>query len=430
MTFHAGFTCRRKTSLSSRILRVLDPKPENWSRSRLAAPNGVAIGRTLDETMPRSPRALIEPRLLTWFREHAHLMVEDVARVAAVNPATVAAWEAGTSQPTIRQLRLIARKVRRPLAAFFLSEPPAGFSLPHDYRVVYGSDATIDEDLVRAVDEAHERREAALALLEDLGDDPPRFGAAIDGGQSPEELGERLRDTLRVTEADQAGWRKAEEALDAWRVAVEHLGVLIFQAGSLPDSVRGFSLSFDVLPAIVLNRKDAVVARSFTLAHEVAHLALHGDGICDPLRAPIQSRPGAETEVYCNHVAGAVLVPALALQNELPAGPPSDREIEELACRFQTSCEVLVRRLAILGVVDDEFYQRKRAEYEAARATRTTRKGRRIPMSVDVLSKVGRPFARLVLTAYRAGAVSSTDAAAHLGARLKHFPAIEAALAR
>ena len=169
-------------SARARDLAGRESRRAGWLVSR----NRCAIGRTLNTAMPRSPRALIEPRLLTWFREHAHLMVEDVARVAAVTPATVAAWEAVTSQPTIRQLRLIARKVRRPLAAFFLSEPPAGFSLPHDYRVVYGSDATIDEDLVRAVDEAHERREAALAFLEDLGDTPPAFGAAIDRGQSPE----------------------------------------------------------------------------------------------------------------------------------------------------------------------------------------------------------------------------------------------------
>ncbi|MGV8041538.1 MAG: ImmA/IrrE family metallo-endopeptidase [Thermoanaerobaculaceae bacterium] len=374
---------------------------------------------------------MIEPQLLIWLREHAHLTLDDLARVAAVTPGTVAAWEAGTSKPTIRQVRLIARKVRRPLATFFLSEPPKGFSPPHDYRLVFGGEVTVDANLVNAIDEAQERRDAALALIEDLDENPSPFQAPGSSGEPAERLADRLRAALGVSVEEQTRWRKPEEAFDAWRSAVERFGVLVFQAARLPTSVRGFALFRDPLPCIVLNRSDAVVARSFTLAHELAHLAMHGDGICDPFRLPVDPSPAGNTEAFCNHVAGALLVPASAIRAFLPTGsPPSDREIEALGHRFQTSCEVIVRRLSILGVVDEAFYKRKRAEYESARTGRPKRKSGRIPVPVDVISKVGRPFARLVLTGYRVGAVTSTDAAAHLGARLKHFTAIEAALTR
>jgi hypothetical protein len=41
---------------------------------------------------------------------------------------------------------------------------------------------------------------------------------------------------------------------------------------------------------------------------------------------------------------------------------------------------------------------------------------------------VGKPFARLVVDAYRSDAITGSDLSEYLGVRLKHLPAIEARL--
>ena len=46
-------------------------------------------------------------------------------------------------------------------------------------------------------------------------------------------------------------------------------------------SMRGFSITEFPLPVIVVNRKDMLKARVFTMLHEFVHLLLHIGGTCD-----------------------------------------------------------------------------------------------------------------------------------------------------
>jgi Zn-dependent peptidase ImmA (M78 family)/DNA-binding XRE family transcriptional regulator len=376
-------------------------------------------------------RAHIEPAILLDVRKRSGVPQAEVAKAAGVAAEVYAAWEAGTLQPTITQLRSVGRKLNLSIAVFFLSEPPQGYSLPKDFRVVFGASPEVTAGLVRAVQDAHTRREAALDLLEDLGEAPRILTMRARMSESPDAVAAKVRSLLGVTIEEQRAWARPEDALDAWRAAAERVGVFVFQASKLPATVRAFSVAADVMPVVVLNRKDAVVARSFSLAHEFAHLVLHASGICDPFRdIDRMGTNEARVEVFCNAVAGALLIPTGDLRALLTGGIPSDAAIVSIAKVFGTSAEAVVRRLATIGVVDDAFYRRKRDEYATARAARPVRKGGPVAPPIDVLSRVGKPYARLVLAARRAGALGPADAAAYLGTRLRHFPGIEAALTR
>jgi Zn-dependent peptidase ImmA (M78 family) len=58
---------------------------------------------------------------------------------------------------------------------------------------------------------------------------------------------------------------------------------------------------------VALNTRDAPQARTFTLLHELAHIALRtGEALCDLTE---QTPADARVEVFCNHVAGAALQP-------------------------------------------------------------------------------------------------------------------------
>jgi len=103
--------------------------------------------------------------------------------------------------------------------------------------------------------------------------------------------------------------------------------------------------------------------------------------------------------------------------------------IARLAKEFGASREVVVRRLLILGKTSEAFYKRKRREYARQRVTRRRSTGGWVPTYRRIVRAIGEPFARLALDAYYREAISGSDLAELLGARLKHLPAVEHLLA-
>ena len=80
--------------------------------------------------MPRSIPAQIHPELLVWARTTAGLTQEAVAKKVQIKPQLLQDWESGAANPSIAQLRKLGEIYKRPLAVFFLSQPPKGFD-PH-----------------------------------------------------------------------------------------------------------------------------------------------------------------------------------------------------------------------------------------------------------------------------------------------------------
>src|ERR1043165_5592500 len=130
--------------------------------------------------MPRTVEARVRPELLVWAREAAGLSTEEAAKKAHIKPEGLQEWEDGTSRPTIAQLRLLARAYRRPLAVFYLAKPPKTFMPIRDFRRISGAVAgRMSYDLTLEIRRAHDRRELAVELLRDLGQEAPQFAATI-----------------------------------------------------------------------------------------------------------------------------------------------------------------------------------------------------------------------------------------------------------
>src|SRR2546428_6352015 len=136
------------------------------------------------------------------------------------------------------------------------------------------------------------------------------FEAVASTEEDPETVGDRLRNVLGITYEVQREWRNTRVAFNAWREAAEGVGVLVFQATDVPVAeLRGYSISVDPLPVVVVNRKDSYSGRSFTLLHEMTHVLLRSGGLCD--------LAGEQAiEIFCNHAAGAALVPSGSLLKE------------------------------------------------------------------------------------------------------------------
>jgi len=377
--------------------------------------------------------AIAAPILLVWARERAGYTIEQAAGRLPVLPERLAAWEAGMARPTVKQLRRLGGIYGRPLAVFYLPEPPRGPQQPlRDHRRIWGEEPEgISPTLRKEIDIAEDRRELALELLSLQDEEPPtlRLRARLD--EDPNAVAARFRRKLGITVEHQLGWSARYDGFNAWRDAIEKIGALVLQMTDVPIAeARGFSISDRPLPAVVANIKDSPRARSFTLIHELTHVALHESGVC--------TLDDAERiEVFCNRVAGAVLVPADVLRaeevvREHGSEPEwADREIEGLARRFSVSREVVLRRLLILGRTDQAFYQRKRNEYiEEYREAEERRKSeptepRPIPRDLIAVARTGQYLSLLVLSSYARGRITASDVADYFGIRIKHLAAVE-----
>src|SRR5438552_11491878 len=121
--------------------------------------------------MPQSIPALVRPALLVWARESTGLQVEGAAEKAGIKAETLRHWERGDDRPTIAQLRKLCDVYKRPIAVFFLPEPPRGFDPQREFRRLAGLTPQRESPEMRlALRTALFRREAAKELHERLGD--------------------------------------------------------------------------------------------------------------------------------------------------------------------------------------------------------------------------------------------------------------------
>ena len=86
-----------------------------------------ALGGHREEKMRKAFQVSVTPAVMKWARESAGLDVKTVARRLGVSINTVEGWEPDAKmpkRPTLRALEELASFYKRPLATFFLPEPP------------------------------------------------------------------------------------------------------------------------------------------------------------------------------------------------------------------------------------------------------------------------------------------------------------------
>lgn len=388
----------------------------------------------------RSPKAIVDPLVLQWLRTSSGYSVEEVARRLQTKKENVEKWEAGNSRPSMPQLRKLALAFKRPISDFYLPEPMPEPPIPHDFRRVPAEGAeAYSPSLRHEIRLAYRRRILALDLREELEIELHHFQpyGTISVRDDPEIIGRRVREMLNVTLGEQTSWREPRVAYNAWRNKIEALDVLVFQVMTVEIAqMLGFSLAFEQLPVIVVNRKLRPNGRIFTLLHEFVHLLLGGGGICDLDEDLLRSPQEQSVEVFANHAAGAALVPqdVLLAHRLVDIGDARPREwsdevLDSLAKDFSVSEEVVLRRLLIAGHTTAQFYAAKRQQYLArmrrlAEAEREKLAGEfRRNIALETASNLGS-FARLVVDSYHSDAINLTDASKFLGVKAEKVPAV------
>jgi Zn-dependent peptidase ImmA (M78 family) len=377
--------------------------------------------------------ALINPQILVWARESAGFYIEEAAKKIPVEPDKLRSCEIGKDRLTISQLRKLCNVYKRPLAFFYLPNPPQQETIPKDFRrLPEDEEKKLSPNLRLEIRRAKYRREVALDLFKELEIEIPSFKSKTNLSDEVYEVGKLIRKLLKVSFKQQEKIKR-ESLLNFWREKIEDLGTLVFSTSLIDLKImRGFSIDKNPLPIIVLNSKDHHKARIFTLFHEFTHLLLHSGGICD-------LGEQNKIEVFCNAVAGEALVPTdwlqaiPVVQHHKDKSEWNDEKIYNLAERFGVSREVVLRRLLAIDKTTEYFYKQKREQYQAEyrikiNQEKAEKKSSPIPQHYKVLNQTGRKFARLVLEGYHQNKIGLLDVSDYLGTKLKHLPKIEQSL--
>src|SRR5216683_221054 len=384
--------------------------------------------------MAKSVKALINPAMLAWAREQAGISPDEAARRLHVDEERLTALESGDETPTFAKLLDIADLYKRPVSLFYLKTPPKGWQPIQDFRRLPGVDEGFSPQLTYAIRQARERREVALTVREELGEQVKPFTLQATLKTDMEELASQIREYLGVTPADQQKFRR--KAFDGWRLAVEAKDILVFVVPRLKiREMRGTALAEQTMPVILINGKDRGNGRVFTLLHEFCHLALRQSGVSN-LGGDRTDAPNPAVERFCNAVAAAALMPSDWLLREqlvVQKGAQKswrDDELEALAARFGVSQEAVLRRLLTLGRTTQDFYDSRRSVFQKLyddldEKKETSDGGPKYHLVV--LSQLGRTFTQLVFQGYHDRYFTLRDVAGLLNMKVTTVPAMEKA---
>lgn len=356
---------------------------------------------------------MVKPELIAWARRARSLPAEKAASRIGVSVARLREWESGAAQPTIKQLRTMASVYRKAVALFYLPAPPESLDdLPDLRRLLHVIDfdgtvpSELPTELADAVNDALYRRDVMLELDALLGDAGPIFACIVSVGDGVDAAARTLRAYLGAEWRQQQATRSPGDARRYWFNLVREAGVLVFQYGAPLEQARGFSVSKAAFPIVAVNSKDADVGRTISVVHELTHVALSGNN------------GERTTEVFCNAVAGRILVPSdilsqvlqelhlTALRQEWQAS-----ELKQVAREFGVSRETVARRLLDTGRMTDDAYTHWRAQLQP---TGDKKRSSAASFYRTLVSKLSKRYASRVFDALDLNKVTLASAARYL----------------
>ena len=364
-------------------------------------------------------RVAVNPALLRWARERARREHDELAARFKNLPE----WEAGETQPTLKQVEAYAHAVHVPVGYLFLTEPPEEPVPIPDFRTVAGRPVRQPSpNLLDTIFACQERQSwyrdfARVAQQPEVG-----FIGSATVDTPPETVAARMRDTLGFDLAARRACATWAEALRLFIRQADAAGVLVMVSGVVmsnnhrrldPAEFRGFALCDPLAPLIFVNGADTKAAQMFTLAHELAHLWLGASALSNSEAAP---RPGfRREEVWCNAVAAELLVPLAVLRAELRKAEALPQALARLVRAFKVSTLVILRRLLDAGWLDRGRFDAAWGQESARLRTLAQRGSDGGNFYRTTLSRVSRRFAHALVVSTLEGQTLYRDAYRMLG---------------
>lgn len=376
-------------------------------------------------------KAPANKNVLVWARETLGFDHGAVAKKIGTKAHIVKAWEEGEKSPSFNQLENLSDLYRQPLITFFQEENPKEPQWPVDFRKFPDSGREpLEPETKIAIWDAQWRQSIAESLRSEMDISIAFKPIGVQPLGDPEVLAQKIRAKLGPSIETQRKWAKNFNHLYRyWRGLLEETGILVFRFDFPRNDVRAFALPGQLAPIITVSSHDSRNGSIFSLFHELAHLLFGQSSTCNDFE--FRKRAGSQkdrNEIFCNHFAGAYLVPADALIGHELVGSTVRKEMEDaeirlLARYFGVSWEVVLRRLLILERLDEAFYRDWKERHQNTwndPGSSGGGGGDKYTYVRKILNRQGIAYTETILTAYSEKIVSLTEASEYLGEKTRN----------
>ena len=353
--------------------------------------------------------------VLAWAIQQAGFSIEEVAARTPYSPDSIQAWIDNEEKPTSGQVRKLAEVVHRPMAVFYLPSPPADVGVPAALRRTAGAtQRDLTSEQLRQARRARRMQRLAHSLLASQASVVPQL-PQLRSGTDSSEAGRMLRGWVGVTVGSQLEWATPKQAFDEWRFALESRGVLALQL-QLGEALRGFSLWDELAPLVAVNTAENYQARSFTLFHELAHLASRTESSC--AERPGNSSSSSNIERWCEEVASVALLPPDAIRNIVESTRArADNEfglVKQVADAFKASLRATALALIGQALVECSVYDEIEERAPISDRVKGFARGRPQKAPERRLSEYGTRTLSLVFSALESHRLTERDARDYL----------------
>lgn len=362
----------------------------------------------------------INSKMLEWALRDADITAGSAAGITGKPVDTINAWLRGEDYPHKGDLQKLGARTGRSLSFFFLKEPPAPSRTEVNFRRAASGESQDSATELRALRRAGRYQKIIQWAADDEGADPVILP---DPPDSPEVFAERMRDHLGWSTAAQVRHSSKSAVYKDLRSRVEDAGIAVLFINAGEGNCRGFSLPNAVAPLVAINSAYRLASlRSYTLLHELAHLAKGVAAVCHD-----SSR---QEERWCDAFAAAFLMPDAHLKAYFERKnwtfvdvSQIDERIRLTSNRYKASWHAVAIRLLRLGLTSQEVVDLVRTSSREADAGFNPNGGRRVPEIR--LDEYGTTFTRAVVTLRNEQLLSELDARRYLHVDGEQFSSLK-----
>lgn len=375
--------------------------------------------------MPRETlTTIVKPSVFKWLRESAGWSKESVAQKLDVSLDIIGDFELGHKELTFRQLQILSAVFKRPVAAFLLNEPKAEKALPKDYRLLPNKTGVFEPKTIFAIRKARKLQEVGRVLLTNMNNPIKAIVERIDLRVNPEGLAQNYREKFSLSKEKQTHFKTPYEFFNYLRGLLEDLNILVLQLSMPVEDARGFVLMDENPVIIVVNTKDTIEARLFSLMHELAHILL-GESVIDLPDVTLTNRNNIES--WCNNFAAAFLLPPYISAEIFEANKKTLTDtgtLNKLSTHYKVSKAVLLVSMLKGGYILKPKYDEVIERYKPVKLLIKREKGKKsgsVPSDRKCLAEVGNKFVSLVAHNFDRDFITYSDALNYLSIKSKSF---------
>lgn len=371
----------------------------------------------------------INPNVVKGLRESLNIDLANASKHSKLSAKRISEIESNLpeiSKPTLVELKALAKAYNKSLASLLLQEVITEKPIPKDRRTVKSEEiGHFDIKTIQVIEKARALGESFIKLKTELNIPINRFSFKATLSDDPKFIATQFRKDWELSELSKQ--KDAQEAFEMFVEIVEKLGAFVFQLPLNKDKLRGFSITDEEIPIIVIKRgNEPVTAKIFTLFHEVGHLLLNESGMCD-----ITFGDRQQVEKWCNAFASEILVPSdELLSNNIVMSYINRKEkvwqksdLIKIGKVFFVGPLVILRKLYEHNLTTQKFYKEKLEMWNKPTFVRPKEhKGRQIPK--EIVSEKGKTFIGLAFSAFDQNRINLKELSDYLGAKFIYIQRI------